>query len=182
MFKYFFGVTGTLKVLPSIKMDILKTKYGVENLYYMPSVYGENNRVKRGIRMFADNDHYAALVRSINEEIIKGRPVMVFCRYFHEMTNFDVSEEFKTIKKKSLCLGEETDKTSIPTIVNTATKVSRITLSTITFGRGTDFIVTESKVIEAGGMHVIQTFISEEESEAVQIEGRTARQGHKGTY
>jgi len=31
-------------------------------------------------------------------------------------------------------------------------------------------------------VHVIQTFISEMESESTQIEGRTARQGQRGSY
>ncbi|CAK9102159.1 VWFA domain-containing protein [Durusdinium trenchii] len=34
----------------------------------------------------------------------------------------------------------------------------------------------------AGGVHVIQTFFSEDKSEEVQIQGRTARQGKSGTY
>ena len=34
----------------------------------------------------------------------------------------------------------------------------------------------------SGGIHVIQTFMSEEESEEVQIMGRTARQGTKGSF
>lgn len=50
------------------------------------------------------------------------------------------------------------------------------------FGRGIDFQVVEKDVQEAGGLHVIQAFISEEEAESVQIEGRTARQGSAGTY
>ena len=53
---------------------------------------------------------------------------------------------------------------------------------TKTFGRGIDFIVDDKEVKEAGGLHVIQTFISDEESETVQIEGRTARQGSEGSY
>ena len=34
----------------------------------------------------------------------------------------------------------------------------------------------------AGGMHVVQTFLSEEESEEIQIRGRSARQEKSGTY
>lgn len=35
---------------------------------------------------------------------------------------------------------------------------------------------------EAGGIHIIQTFLSEEESEEVQIKGRSGRQGNNGSY
>jgi preprotein translocase subunit SecA len=58
-----------------------------------------------------------------------------------------------------------------------ATRHGRITILTRSFGRGIDFVVEEDNVKSAGGVHVIQTFISEDVSESVQIEGRTARQG-----
>lgn len=52
------------------------------------------------------------------------------------------------------------------------------------FGRGTDFIVIDESIfkIGEGGLHVIQSFISTENSEQIQIQGRTARQGDPGTY
>lgn len=43
-------------------------------------------------------------------------------------------------------------------------------------------MVGSKEVRDAGGVHVIQTFVSEEESEAKQTEGRTARQGNLGSY
>ena len=36
--------------------------------------------------------------------------------------------------------------------------------------------------VEAGGVHIIQAFFSEDQSEEVQIQGRTSRQGKSGTY
>ena len=50
------------------------------------------------------------------------------------------------------------------------------------FGRGTDFFIFDKNVAENGGVHVIQCFLSQEKSEQVQIKGRTARQGKKGSY
>lgn len=52
----------------------------------------------------------------------------------------------------------------------------------IRFGRGTDFKCTESVVIDNGGVHVIQTFLSQNVSEETQIQGRTCRQGKVGSY
>ncbi len=57
-----------------------------------------------------------------------------------------------------------------------------MTLATRAFGRGTDFICNDPKVLQAGGLHVLQTFLSEDESEEVQIKGRTSRQGTPGSY
>jgi hypothetical protein len=50
------------------------------------------------------------------------------------------------------------------------------------FGRGTDFICRTPRVVNNGGVHVLQTFFSEEPSEEYQIMGRTARQGNNGSY
>ena len=50
------------------------------------------------------------------------------------------------------------------------------------FGRGTDFVVFDQSVKKLGGLHVIQTFLSVDHSEEVQIQGRTARQGEEGSY
>ncbi|CAF4640808.1 unnamed protein product [Rotaria sp. Silwood1] len=57
-----------------------------------------------------------------------------------------------------------------------------ITLLTRTFGRGTDFICRNQQLLLNGGMHVLQTFFSEELSEEYQIIGRGARQGDYGSY
>ncbi len=37
-------------------------------------------------------------------------------------------------------------------------------------------------MISNGGIHVLTTFLSEEISEEIQIKGRTARQGEKGSF
>ena len=56
-----------------------------------------------------------------------------------------------------------------------------VVLCTRTFGRGTDFYQSE-KLEEAGGIHVIQTFFTEDFAEEVQIRGRTRRQGNPGSF
>jgi preprotein translocase subunit SecA len=50
------------------------------------------------------------------------------------------------------------------------------------FGRGTDFVIRNDKIKEKGGLHIIQAFLSLDESEEVQIKGRTARQNGQGSY
>lgn len=57
-----------------------------------------------------------------------------------------------------------------------------ITLMTNSFGRGTDFVLLDQKIKDNGGLHVIHCFLSLDESEEVQIKGRTARQSNKGSY
>jgi preprotein translocase subunit SecA len=76
-----------------------------------------------------------------------------------------------------MTLSEENNHNEIKKCIDMATCYGRITISTRAFARGIDFVVEEQKVRDAGGVHVIQTFISENLSESVHIEGRTARLG-----
>lgn len=66
--------------------------------------------------------------------------------------------------------------------VRQATFAHAITFATAEFGRGTDFICRDNRVLKAGGVHVIQTFVASSLSLAVQIRGRTGRQGQPGSY
>lgn len=80
-----------------------------------------------------------------------------------------------------MTVSEKNDPGAVKDRVVQAARPGNITLLSRAFGRGTDFVISDKRVREAGGLHVIQTFIAEEESEDVQIEGRTARQGQVGT-
>jgi len=57
-----------------------------------------------------------------------------------------------------------------------------ISFMTKAFGRGTDFKVYDQEIKDGGGIHILQLFMSEEESEEIQIKGRTARFGSHGSY
>lgn len=46
-----------------------------------------------------------------------------------------------------------------------ATHIKTISLMTKSFGRGIDFVVLDKQVQESGGVHIIQTFLSQEEAE-----------------
>ena len=63
-----------------------------------------------------------------------------------------------------------------------STQANKITLMTKSFGRGTDFQVYDPNVNDNGGVHIIQTFLSLEYSEEIQIMGRTNRQNSNGSY
>lgn len=49
-------------------------------------------------------------------------------------------------------------------------------------GRGIDYKCNNEEVLKNGGLLVIQTFLSEDKSEEIQIMGRCARQGQPGSY
>ena len=67
-------------------------------------------------------------------------------------------------------------------LINYAGTRNRITLISSAFSRGTDFVVFDNDINEKGGMHVIQTYISKNYSDFIQISGRTARQGKNGSF
>jgi len=85
-------------------------------------------------------------------------------------------------KNKTLIVTEEVTAVNKENIIRQATSPGSITLLSKEFGRGTDFIIYDDRVNDAGGVHVIQTFLSEELSEETQIKGRAARQGCNGSY
>jgi uncharacterized protein YegL len=57
-----------------------------------------------------------------------------------------------------------------------------VTLATRVFGRGTDFVSWDNELNDKGGVHVLQSFLSSTISEEIQIQGRSARQGQRGSY
>ena len=86
------------------------------------------------------------------------------------------------LKEKSHFMTEKANDKEKESKVTLASKKGQITLMTRSFGRGTDFICRDENLRKAGGIHVIQTFLSAEKSEEIQIQGRCARQGDDGSY
>jgi von Willebrand factor type A domain len=83
---------------------------------------------------------------------------------------------YKSVLKESMSAAEK------DFVIGKAATAGQITFASAVFGRGTDFFCKDSEVHARGGVHVVQTFLSEQESEELQIKGRTARQGKKGSY
>lgn len=169
-------------MLPKCQKNILFNWYGISGLYIIPSVYGECRRENRGAKLVQGRRHFSEITSAIENANKKQQPVLVFFENFDYMNEFYASSEFTPFFKQAQILSERNDDHEIKNRVNLATRNNQVTLLTKAFGRGIDFIVVEKSVKDAGGVHVIQTFVSLEESESLQIEGRTARQGEKGTF
>jgi hypothetical protein len=67
-------------------------------------------------------------------------------------------------------------------VIKKAATAGQVTICSAVCGRGTDFFCKDQRVLDGGGVHIIQTFLSAEKSEEIQIHGRTARQGKHCTY
>ncbi|CAF1084596.1 unnamed protein product [Adineta steineri] len=163
-FAYIGGVTGTLTTLAEVEKKILKDVYVIDKMTYMPSVFGSTNRSYNSmtdVRVVLDETEYfmeifGEIQRICNELSTRKQEVQIIM-------------EKVSVKERELC-------------VKRAATVGKVTLLTRAFGRGTDFICRNQQLLQNDGIHVLQTFFSEELSEEYQIMGRGARQGDKGSY
>jgi hypothetical protein len=185
------GVTGTLETLSDGEKELIRHDYQIDKLYYLPSAYGKNTQfVDNGIVLTVSaTDHETEILRNL-EQNVKGRAVLVFFDTYERLDKFYNSPAFsgcltrmgETLTNVNV-LVEQTPPANKQQIVSSrATSKNAVTLATKPFGRGTDFISMDVTVNKNGGIHVIQTFLSETMSEEIQIKGRTARQGDPGTF
>lgn len=192
------GVSGTLQTLSDAESGLLKQKYSIENYTYVPSVYGQNT-LKFGERSQEDcliegrGYYFTALCNEIKKRLCSlgclsqpDRAVIVFFDTTPRLMEFYASPELEksqlTEFAKVFTLVEETNDAEKESIIRSAVTMGTVTLMNKVFGRGTDFICYDSKLIQNGGVHVIQTFVSENIAEETQIRGRAARQGNNGSF
>eukprot|EP01090_Pellita_catalonica_P021864 TRINITY_DN8299_c0_g1_i1.p1 TRINITY_DN8299_c0_g1~~TRINITY_DN8299_c0_g1_i1.p1 ORF type:complete len:571 (-),score=129.57 TRINITY_DN8299_c0_g1_i1:14-1606(-) len=186
------GVTGTLEALSTDERKVIKGDYMIEQFSFMPSVYPANKRKFRkndanDLQIVKEQDYFVVIANEIEKrrkQIDANflRPVLVFFETEQKLRSFLDSKPFAAYRDSAAVMTETLDGASKTYAIDRASEKGRITLLTRTFGRGTDFKIRDSKLSENGGIHVIQTFLSEEISEETQIQGRSARQGDQGSY
>ena len=188
-FAYILGVTGTLKSLSEPEKRVIEDDYKIRKNTFMPSVFGDNKLQfieKDDIKLENDADYFIKIAQEINYKLSGGRndkrAVIVVFESIQKLKEFYGSKALEPIKASISCLTEEASAQEKEHLVRRATTSGQITLITRTFGRGTDFVCHDQRVEASGGVHVIQTFLSEEASEEVQIKGRTARQSQPGSF
>ena len=186
------GVTGTLvpeckggpHPLGTFEQEIIRDDYKIKGKTELPSVFGERNLT------FRENDHVSVqktadeFNNAIGLEVAKaleGRAVLVFFESEAKMEAWQASSYGQRVPAGTLDV-IKSDTRNITLKVRKATHSGQVTLLTREHGRGLDFLCSDKKVDELGGLHVVQTFLSEELSEEIQIRGRTARQKNKGSF
>jgi len=187
-FNVIMGVTGTLRHLSVPERKTMDEKYGLKVHTYMPSLFGPNKN-----RFDQQRDIQISTIERFNEdlknEIIKRlkdhaspRCVFVFFEDRTKLMSFSSCPEFHTFLDQTRIITEQLTFKEKEAEIKRAPQSNRITLLTKSFGRGTDFKVMDELVRNNGGPHVIQTFVTIELSEEIQIKGRTGRQGGEGSY
>jgi len=184
-FKRVLGVTGTLESLSEPEKAVIENTYNVKRKTIMPSVFGDNqlkaNNDTTDVIVVKEQDYFTSIAEEIKKKIGTKRAVLVFFDTKEHLMEFFNSPAAVILKDHIKVFTEESTQSEKETLVK-RTNSGQITLMTIAFGRGTDFVCRDNIVIDNGGVHVIQTFLSAEISEEIQIRGRTARQGAKGSY
>eukprot|EP01041_Mallomonas_annulata_P005337 gene5337-10675_t len=175
---YFQGILGAIGVfrLSLTENELLKNDFKTVKITIAPSMYGDSKLVFRedsDVILAEDKERYhQTILKDIQEERIKGRPVLVFFKTEKELRQLERSDYGKRIDDMNVV----TEKTSnVAFYVNKATSLGTATLFPKLFGRGLDFVCRDIAVDAAGGVHVIKTFFSGYTSEDIQIKGRTVR-------
>ncbi len=180
------GVSGTLDAMSAYEKKVLEN-YGIKRFIFMPTVYGASNfqfdKAGDGICIESgQSDFFHKICSAISEMTKKGGAVIVFFSDSNRLNAFEASSFYRKLGRKKAKLSEDMDAATKDFVIKKASTSGQLTICSAVFGRGTDFFCKDQKVQDNGGVHIIQTFLSAEKSEEIQIQGRTARQGKKGTY
>ena len=185
------GVTGTLRALAGCQKQMLADQYNIKRNTFMPSVYGSNQRIFSGdspqyVHIETAASFHSGIMKMIEAPPPSGdgrsRAVFVFFEDAPKLRAFRESRHFAGLKHFAKVMTEETPAEEKTGLINQAATKGNVVLLTREFGRGTDFACYDGELDKAGGVHVIQTFVSEMKSEEIQIQGRTARQGKNGSF
>ncbi|CAL6057008.1 Helicase-related_protein [Hexamita inflata] len=190
-YTYIIGVTGTLDTVSKPEMKLLTDEYNIKKFSYLPSVYGLNKLTfakdtSDSVKIVEQKEYFTTIVSEINKRRQNkiGIPVLVFFETSAKLDLFYKSREFKSIDNhwQVKLFTEKISAVEKEGVLRQAVTKNTVTLITREFGRGTDFVCYDKTIDGHGGVHVIQTFFSDELSEEKQIKGRTARQGNNGSY
>jgi len=186
------GVSGTLSALTKYEKEVM-SRYKIDLYSDAPSVYGPRDQTfdtaGEGIIMAETRgDYFKAIVNKINvfsrdPNGKKHRAIIVFFDSAKRIEEFRLSSYFRQIVDHSAveCLTEALESNDRDQIIKKASSLGQVTLATKAFGRGTDFRAGDD-VVARGGVHILQTFLSPMKTEEIQVMGRSARQGQKGSY
>jgi len=181
------GVSGTLSALDQNEWKIMRS-YNVCKFATMPSVYGVSNFKwwqQQGVEAVATtstrDDHFCQITEQVKQMVDKKRAVIVIFETSKLLRDYQDSSYYGQVPNANI-LSEEMSSDAKEFAIRKAATSRQATFTTKFFGRGMDFMCHDDRLLEAGGVHIIHTFFCVDKSEEVQIQGRTARQGKKGSY
>ena len=211
-FPCIFGVTGSLSTLPDKQREVLMESYRVSVFSFFPSFWEtkeqkrqldwqENKLTNKNFPPVVNEEnevfvHTLAMIRKIVNE---DRAVLVFCKDSRQLKAFkrfcsgkianpfilDGTDDSLNVIARSegrVNLGEGRQWTKKDLIVDKqAGEPKAVTIATAEFGRGEDFKYSPS-VLEKGGGHAIQLYLTKVKADEIQVRGRVARKNEPGSY
>lgn len=183
------GVSGTIRSLSSAEKSAITDSCGEMSFTYVPSVFGDRKLKflpKEDVKAISSSNYYLTLSKEIRERLVGSnggeRAILVFFEDEKELFDYYNSKEFSEFRDACQYLTERSSDDDKKVFVKKAMTAGQVSLSTKSFGRGTDFFCVDSQLNSNGGIHVLQTFLSANKSEEIQIQGRTSRQANNGSY
>ena len=151
----------------------------------MPSAFGACNRTysdKTDVVVVTEDKYFGRIREEIENVRRAQRAILVFFESEPKLTAFSTWLDSYIQEEHVQVIQEITPVADRDIFIKRAATLGKVTLLTRMFGRGTDFICSSQQLVLNGGVHVLQTFFSDELSEEYQIMGRGARQGDRGSY
>uniref|UniRef100_A0A8D8K9J2 Protein translocase subunit SecA 2 n=3 Tax=Culex pipiens TaxID=7175 RepID=A0A8D8K9J2_CULPI len=177
------GVSGTLTDLNFHEKFAIENLYKIKQSSVMPSFFGCSNMCFNEEEDFhcsyAVDEWLNQVYRHTYTKIAKNRAVIIFFEDDEKLEKF--RKEYSTQFDRVNVLTVNTKGTERDQFINEAGVAKTVTLASRRMGRGVDF-KSSVTVEKNGGVHVIQTFLSSDVKEEIQIKGRTARKDNKGSY
>lgn len=173
-YKAIFGLTGTCG--KDVEREEVKKIYQVD-IFDVPP-HRKPIRERYPSSYYIDRKLYnQKIIASVQTMVAAGRPVLIICKTIKESQCWSNLMQENGIRHLVL---NTIQKESEDYILNRAGGAGAVTIATNTAGRGTDIILTPASQTN-GGLHVIMTFLPENERVEEQGIGRAGRQGQPGT-
>lgn len=172
-YKRIFGITGT--VGDKDEQDVIKSGRDMY-IYFLPTNKKSDLQHPTSFITQTSEEHREVIKHDVTDQASKRRSVLIICptiKHVNDLHNFLKPQS--NLQIRTYCRGD----TDLDAITKKADSRD-IIIATNLAGRGTD-IKTTKEVEEAGGLHVILTFLPKNARVEQQNIGRTARSGNKGS-
>ena len=172
-YKELYGLTGTIG--SEVNQETLQNLYNVE-LYFIPPNL-KSQLKKRSELFFTDEERWQnKIINEIKEILMENRSVLLICSSIKVGENFENILKNNGINNIKKYFTEEHKN-----VVEEVLEQNYVIIATNLAGRGTDIKISKN-LEEAGGLHVIVSFIPINQRVEDQNYGRAGRNGQKGSY